>query len=147
MRLIIRADLQRCVRLRILPAAQVSLLERISWDVFRVGFCWNLPGLMPLSESGPRNRTGGVAEMLFSRSDNARSCLMICAFSDFSALLRSPTHAFASIANPARAVTTPMNRMLIICAVFLACVVKPVAQDRNCALAGVAGHRLPRLLS
>jgi len=71
---------------------------------------------------------------------------MISAFSDFSALLRLPAHAFASIANPARAVTTPMNRMPVIYAAFLACPAKAVVQDRNCALAGVARHRLLRLL-
>jgi len=73
---------------------------------------------------------------------------MISAFSRFSALLGSPAHAFANT-NTARAVTTPMkmNKMLIIYGAFLACVVTSVVQDRNCALAGVAGHRLLRLLS
>lgn len=90
-----------------------------------------------------------IAEVLFSRSDSATSCLMISPFSHFSALVGSPACAFANIATTARAVTTPMkmNTKLIIYAAFLACVVKAVVQYRNCALAGAAGHRLPRLLS
>ena len=63
-----------------------------------------------------------IAETRFSRSDSAKSCLMISAFSDFSALLGSPARVFANIANAATAVTTPMktNMMLIIYAAFLA---------------------------
>lgn len=71
-----------------------------------------------------------IAEMLFSRSDSAKRCLMISPFSHFSALLGSPAHVFTNIANTARAVTTPMkmNAMLIIQGAFLACVVKAVVQ-------------------
>ena len=72
---------------------------------------------------------------------------MISAFFHFSALLGPPELAFANIANTARAGPTPMNKMPVIYAAFLACVIKPLVQDRNCALAGVAGHRLLRLLS
>jgi hypothetical protein len=75
-----------------------------------------------------------IAEMLFSRSDSAKSCSMISPFSHFSALLGSPSHVFANIANTARAVTAPMNRMLIIYAAFLACVVKAVVQAGNVRL-------------
>jgi hypothetical protein len=59
---------------------------------------------------------GAIAEMLFSRSDSTKSCLMISPCSHFSALLGLPAHVFANIANTARAVTTPMkmNTMLII---------------------------------
>ena len=63
-----------------------------------------------------------IAETLFSRSDSAKSCLMISPLSHFSALFGSPAHVFANIANTATAVTTPMktNTMLIIYAAFLA---------------------------
>ena len=90
-----------------------------------------------------------IAEVLFSRSDSVTSCLMISAFSHFSAFLGSPRFAFANIATSARAVTTPMkmNTKIIIYAAFLASVVKAVVQYRNCALAGAAKRRLPRLLS
>jgi hypothetical protein len=40
-----------------------------------------------------------------------------------------------------------MNAMLTIYAAVLTCAVKTVVYDRNCALAGAAGRRLPRLLS
>jgi hypothetical protein len=68
------------------------------------------------------------AEMLFSRSDSAKSCLMISPFSHFSALLRSPLPIFANVANTARAVTTPMkvNTMPVIYTTFLAHVAKAV---------------------
>lgn len=71
-----------------------------------------------------------IAEILFSRSARAKSCLMISPFSNFSALVGSPADVFATIANTARAVTTPMkmNTMLIIYAAFLARVVKAVVQ-------------------
>src|SRR2546421_6115320 len=46
-----------------------------------------------------------ITETLFSPSDSAKSCLMISPFSHFSALLGSPAHVFANIANTATAVT------------------------------------------
>jgi hypothetical protein len=67
---------------------------------------------------------GAIAETQFSRSESAKSCLMISPFSRFSALLGSPARVFANMANTARAVTTPMNRMLTIYAVFFECVVE-----------------------
>jgi hypothetical protein len=58
---------------------------------------------------------------------------MISPFSRFSAFLGSLAHVFANIANTARAVTTPMNRMLIIYAAFLACVVNSGSRQELCA--------------
>ncbi len=57
-----------------------------------------------------------IAEVLFSRSDSARSCFMISAFSPFFAFLGWPAHNFVNIATSARAITTPMkmNTMLLI---------------------------------
>src|SRR6266702_8404106 len=55
-----------------------------------------------------------IAELLFSPSDSANSCLMISPFSNFSAFSGLRAHVFAKIANTARAVTTPMNTMPII---------------------------------
>jgi hypothetical protein len=69
-----------------------------------------------------------ITETLFSRSDNAKSCLMISPFSHFCAFLGSPAHVFAKIANTARAVPTPMSTTLIIYAVLLACAVKVEAE-------------------
>ena len=69
-----------------------------------------------------------IAELLFSPSDSAKSCLMISPFSHFSAFLGPPAHVFAKIANTARAVTTPMNMMPIITWFSTRCVVKAVVQ-------------------
>ena len=55
-----------------------------------------------------------IAELLFSPSDSAKSCLMISPFSHFSAFLGPPAHLFAKIANTARAVATPINTIPII---------------------------------
>ena len=90
-----------------------------------------------------------LAEMLFSRSASAKSCLMISPFSPFSAFLGLNARVFANRVNTARTVTTPMkmNTMLAIYAAVLTCPVKAMLYDRNCALAGAAGCRLPRLLS
>ena len=119
----------------------------------RVGTQGGLTSLsLRVAEAGASRRllAGGeaIAETLFSRSDSATSCLMISPFSHFSALLGLPAHVFANIANTARAVTTPMkmNTKLIIYAAFLASWSKQVLR-RNCALAGAAGRRSPRLLS
>jgi hypothetical protein len=49
---------------------------------------------------------------------------MISAFSRFSAFLGSPTRVFANMANTARIITTPMNRMLVVNVTFLACAIK-----------------------
>jgi len=69
-----------------------------------------------------------IAELLFSPSDSAKSCLMISPFSHFSAFLGPRAHVFAKIANTARAVTTPMNTMPIITRFSTTCVVKAVVQ-------------------
>jgi len=76
-----------------------------------------------------------ISEMLFSRSDSAKSCLMISPRSHFSALLGSPPHVFANIANAAREVTTPMkmNTMLIIYAAFLAYGQSSGSRQKLCA--------------
>src|ERR1700736_5755082 len=76
-----------------------------------------------------------IAEMLFSRSDSARSCLMISPFSHFSAFLGPPTHIFANMASSARAVTTPMKRRLTIQATFLAC-----HESQRCDLSSAEHH-------
>ena len=55
-----------------------------------------------------------IAELLFSPSDSAKSCLMISPFSHFSTFLGPPAHLFAKIANTARAVATPINTIPII---------------------------------
>ena len=67
-----------------------------------------------------------LAEMLFSRSASAKSCLMISLFSPSSAFLGLAACVFANRVNAASAVTTPMkiNTMLIIYAAVLTCAVK-----------------------
>src|SRR5437870_5117702 len=82
-----------------------------------------------------------------SCSDSARSRLTIRAFSSFSAFLGLPVRARIVIASTASALATPTNTMVVIYAVLLAWVLKPVVQDRNCALAGVAVDRSRRSLS
>jgi hypothetical protein len=74
-----------------------------------------LLGRTPWPEGSARNRTDdAVLEVLFSCSDNAKSCLTISAFSAFFALLGSPDPTFAIIANAISAVATPIKTMLII---------------------------------
>ena len=61
---------------------------RIGWEIFVVVFRGALPGRAPWFESGTRDRADdGVAEILFSCSDKAKSCLMISPFCDFCAFL------------------------------------------------------------
>jgi len=57
---------------------------------------------------------GGAAttELLFSRSDSAKSCLMISPFSHFSAFVVLRAHVLAKIVHTARVVTTAMNTRL-----------------------------------
>jgi hypothetical protein len=75
---------------------------------------------LPWLESGVRNRTDDAGvELLFSCSDNAKSCLMISAFCDFSALLGLSANTFAIPADITSAVAIPINGMLIIYAAFL----------------------------
>src|SRR5437762_9075023 len=69
-----------------------------------------------------------IAELLFSPSDSAKSCLMISPFAHLSAFLGPPAHVFAKIANTARAVTTQMDTMPIITRFSTTCVVRAVAQ-------------------
>ena len=61
-----------------------------------------------------------IAEVLFSCSDCARSCLMISALSPFFAFLGEPAHTFVNIATTATAIVTPMqmNMVLLIYAAF-----------------------------
>ncbi len=89
---------------------------------------------------------GAIAETLFSRLDNAKSCLMISPFSRFSTLLGLRLHVFANIASTGSAVTSPMSRILIIWAVRLPCG-QSRGSRQDCALAGAPGCRLPKFLS
>jgi hypothetical protein len=67
---------------------QVYLLERIGGGTFVAVFREALPGRAAWFESGTGNRTAdAVAEILFSPSDNANSCLMISDFCDLLAFL------------------------------------------------------------
>ncbi len=67
---------------------RIYLLERIGWEIFVAAFRGALLGRVPWLESGARNRTDdAVAEILFSCSDNAKSCLMISPFCDLFAFL------------------------------------------------------------
>jgi hypothetical protein len=71
-----------CVRLLL------NHFTRIGWEIFVAVFRGALPGRMPWFSSGARDRTDdAVAEILFSCSDNAKSCFMISAFCDFCAFL------------------------------------------------------------
>lgn len=113
------------------PVVQVCLLERIGWEIFVVVFRGPVLGRVPWLESGARNRTDDAAAgFLFSRSDNASSCLMISAFCAFLAFWGSCANTFAIIAQTTNAVATPINGKLIIYAAFLAEVVRLVVQDR-----------------
>jgi hypothetical protein len=67
---------------------RIYLLEQIGWEIFVAVFRGALLGCVPWLESGARNRADdSVAEILFSCSDNAKSCLMISAFCDLFAFL------------------------------------------------------------
>ncbi len=67
----------------------VYLLERIGWEIFVAVFREALLGRVPWLKSGTRNRTDdAVTEILFSCSDNAKSCFMISAFCDLPAFVR-----------------------------------------------------------
>ena len=110
-------------------------MEKEGWDsgeYLRLELCsryklFRNVSLRVVGAGASRRLLGGgeaIAETLFSRSDSAKSCLMISPFSDFSALLGSSAYVFANIANTARAVAAPimkMNTILITCAAFLAC--------------------------
>jgi hypothetical protein len=62
---------------------RIYLLERIGWEIFVAAFRGALLGRVPWLVSGARNRTDdAVAEILFSCSDNDKSCLMISPFCD-----------------------------------------------------------------
>ena len=74
------SDVARVVR--------IYLLERIGWEIFVAVFRGPLLGRVPWSESGAPNRADdAITEVLFSCSDNARSCLMISPFCDLFAFL------------------------------------------------------------
>jgi hypothetical protein len=67
---------------------QIYLLERIGGEIFVAVFREALPGRVAWFESGAGNRTAdGVAAILLSCSDNAKSCLMISDFCDLLAFL------------------------------------------------------------
>jgi hypothetical protein len=88
----------------------------------------------------------GIPFTMSSRSDSARSCLTICAFSPFPNLLGLPARAFTMIANSTRAIATPTNTIVVIDAPL-----SMGAQNqffrRDCAPGGVLADRLRRLLS
>ena len=56
----------------------------------------------------------GIPFTMSSRSDSARSCLTICAFSHFSGFLGLPPRAFTMIANTTRKLATPTNTIVVI---------------------------------
>jgi hypothetical protein len=99
---------------------RIYLRERIGWEIFVAVFREALLGRVPWLESGARNRTGdAVVEILFSCSDNAKSCLMISAFCDLVAFLGRSANTFTIVAHITSAVATPINGMLIIYSAFL----------------------------
>ena len=52
--------------------------------------------------------------IMSSRSDSARSCLTICAFSHFAGFWGLTVRVFTVIANTARKIATPTNTIVII---------------------------------
>jgi hypothetical protein len=119
-----------------LPSARALVylvFERFGSVVFAVAFRWALLGRIPGLEAGGRIRTdGAVVATLFSRSDNAKSCFMIAAFSHFSGRLGFPTHSFTTrastaTASTASAIATPVDDRPIMSA-SLARVVESVCQ-------------------
>ena len=60
-----------------------------------------------------------MAGMLFCPSDSASSCFIMSAFSDLFTFFGPLVRVFITITNTARAVTTPMQTMLVIDACFL----------------------------
>jgi len=69
----------------------------------------------PWLGSGDRNRTVDAFPVpLFSGSDNARSCLMISAFSNLLAFLGPSANTFAITAYATSAAATPISGMLTI---------------------------------
>ena len=94
-------------------------LERTGWAVLIAGLGGSFAGRFPGLARGVAVRDGAIAEVPFSRSDSASSCFMMAAFSPFCAFGGLLANFFATIANTARAITTPMQRMLVIDACFL----------------------------
>ena len=74
------------------------------------------PRRLPWSSPGG----GGVAEMWFSCSDRAKSCLMISDFSCLFAFVESSPPVFANRRYAARAIKRPMNKTAIIMSASLA---------------------------
>jgi len=69
-------------------------------------------------ERGVSVGEGAITGMLFWFSDSASSCFMMAAFSAFCAFFGTLARVFKTNANAASAVTTPMQRMVIIDACF-----------------------------
>ena len=92
-------------------------LERSGCEIFGVAFRGLFPGRVTSCERGARGGTdGAVPVSLFSRSDSAKSCLMISAFCRFSAFWGPWANTLVRIAHTTSAVATPIKGMLIICA-------------------------------
>jgi hypothetical protein len=94
---------------------KINYWVRSDWEILVIVFVFvfrGAPGGEHCFESG-LNRSGEAAsEVLFSPSDNARSCFMISAFSDLFAFLGSPAITLAVIAHRTSAVATPISSML-----------------------------------
>jgi len=94
---------------------RLYLPERIGWEIFAGIFRAVLPGRVTWFGTGARNRADdAVADILFSGSDNAKSCFMISGFCDLFAFLGWSDSTFAIVAHITSALATPISGMLII---------------------------------
>ncbi len=107
------------VNLNLVERQQRPWLEGTGWELLLAGLRGSCASRFPGLACGAPDREGAIPEMLFSVSDSASSCFMMAAFSPFCAFLGSLAYVFSTTANTITAVTTPMQRMLVIDACFL----------------------------